>query len=209
MSIGLPVPIIKCGNNILCMFDCSLPVLCCLLWSERISYMVWSRHGDRMQWCLLEQSAMWIWRWWYTVFWRLSYFHHQGTSAKCLYPATGPHVTTQKTMLSILAALKTSPLMQCICPCRGKKQSRCCTLPLRSHLRINWAFRHLLIGCNPLILNQIDCCSWFDVNGTERLLCAVTGQFPWGFARLSEKQRVWNGVHSASWGQLRSYLKER
>jgi hypothetical protein len=28
-----------------------------------------------------------------------------------------------------------------------------------------------------------------------------------GASRFSEKQRVWNGVHSASWGQLRSYLK--
>jgi hypothetical protein len=25
---------------------------------------------------------------------------------------------------------------------------------------------------------------------------------------FSEKQWVWNGVHSASWGQLRSYLQE-
>jgi hypothetical protein len=29
-----------------------------------------------------------------------------------------------------------------------------------------------------------------------------------GASRLSEKQRVWNGVHSASLGQLRSYLEE-
>jgi hypothetical protein len=28
-----------------------------------------------------------------------------------------------------------------------------------------------------------------------------------GASRFYEKQRVWNGVHSASWGQLRSYLK--
>jgi hypothetical protein len=27
-------------------------------------------------------------------------------------------------------------------------------------------------------------------------------------SRFSEKQWVWNGVHSASWGQLRSYLEE-
>jgi hypothetical protein len=31
MSIGLPIPRIKCGNNILCMFDCFVPVPCCLL----------------------------------------------------------------------------------------------------------------------------------------------------------------------------------
>jgi hypothetical protein len=29
-----------------------------------------------------------------------------------------------------------------------------------------------------------------------------------GASRISEKQCVWNGVHSASWGQLRSYLEE-
>jgi hypothetical protein len=29
-----------------------------------------------------------------------------------------------------------------------------------------------------------------------------------GVSRFSEKQRVRNGVHSASWGQLRNYLKE-
>jgi hypothetical protein len=30
-----------------------------------------------------------------------------------------------------------------------------------------------------------------------------------GAARFSEKQSVWNGVHSASWVQLRSYLIEK
>jgi hypothetical protein len=30
-----------------------------------------------------------------------------------------------------------------------------------------------------------------------------------GANRFSEKQWVWNGVHSASWAQLRSYLKEK
>jgi hypothetical protein len=30
-----------------------------------------------------------------------------------------------------------------------------------------------------------------------------------GASRFSEKQRVWNGVHSASWGQQRSYLQEK
>jgi hypothetical protein len=34
----------------------------------------------------------------------------------------------------------------------------------------------------------------------------VVGSIP-GASRFSEKQRVWNGVHSASWGQLRSYLE--
>jgi hypothetical protein len=34
------------------------------------------------------------------------------------------------------------------------------------------------------------------------------GSIP-GASRFSEKQRVWNGVHSASWGQLRSYLEEK
>jgi hypothetical protein len=29
-----------------------------------------------------------------------------------------------------------------------------------------------------------------------------------GASRFSEKQWVWNGVHSASWGQVRSYLEE-
>jgi hypothetical protein len=31
----------------------------------------------------------------------------------------------------------------------------------------------------------------------------VVGSIP-GASRFSEKQRVWNGVYSASWGQLRS-----
>jgi hypothetical protein len=35
----------------------------------------------------------------------------------------------------------------------------------------------------------------------------VLGSIP-GVSRFSEKQWVWNGVHSASWGQLRSYLGE-
>jgi hypothetical protein len=35
----------------------------------------------------------------------------------------------------------------------------------------------------------------------------VLGSIP-GAYRYSEKQWVWNGVHSASWGQLRSYLEE-
>jgi hypothetical protein len=34
----------------------------------------------------------------------------------------------------------------------------------------------------------------------------VPGSIP-GALRFSEKQRVWNGVHSASLGQLSSYLK--
>jgi hypothetical protein len=36
----------------------------------------------------------------------------------------------------------------------------------------------------------------------------VLGSIP-GASRFSEKQRVWNGVHSSSWGQLRSYLEEK
>jgi hypothetical protein len=35
----------------------------------------------------------------------------------------------------------------------------------------------------------------------------VLGSIP-GSSRFSEKQRVWNGVYSASWGQVRSYLEE-
>jgi hypothetical protein len=35
----------------------------------------------------------------------------------------------------------------------------------------------------------------------------VLGSIP-GSSRFSEKQWVWNGVHSASWGKLRSYLEE-
>jgi hypothetical protein len=34
------------------------------------------------------------------------------------------------------------------------------------------------------------------------------GSIP-GATRFSEKQWVWNGVHSASWVQLRSYLVEK
>jgi hypothetical protein len=35
----------------------------------------------------------------------------------------------------------------------------------------------------------------------------VLGSIP-GASKFYEKQWVWNGVHSASWGQLRSYLEE-
>jgi hypothetical protein len=36
----------------------------------------------------------------------------------------------------------------------------------------------------------------------------VLGSIP-GASRFSGKQRVWNGVHSASWGQPKSYLDEK
>jgi hypothetical protein len=36
----------------------------------------------------------------------------------------------------------------------------------------------------------------------------VPGSIP-GISRFSEKQWVWYGAHSASWGQLRSYLEEK
>jgi hypothetical protein len=48
--------------------------------------------------------------------------------------------------------------------------------------------------------------------GTEKEFLATDPEVPGsisGTSRFSEKQRVWNGVHSASWGQLRSYLKEK
>jgi hypothetical protein len=35
-----------------------------------------------------------------------------------------------------------------------------------------------------------------------------SGSIP-GPTRFSEQKGVWNGVHSASWGQLRSYLNEK
>jgi hypothetical protein len=34
------------------------------------------------------------------------------------------------------------------------------------------------------------------------------GSIP-GTSRFSQKQRVWDGIHSASWEQLWSYLKEK
>jgi hypothetical protein len=43
----------------------------------------------------------------------------------------------------------------------------------------------------------------FWVQGPE-----ILGSIP-GASRFSEKQQFWNGVHSTSWGQLRSYLEER
>jgi hypothetical protein len=42
---------------------------------------------------------------------------------------------------------------------------------------------------------------------SDVLLVVLTLHIP-GASRFSEKQRVWNGVHSASWPQLRSYLEE-
>ena len=36
----------------------------------------------------------------------------------------------------------------------------------------------------------------------------VSGSIP-GTTRFSEWYSVWNGVHSASWGQLRSYLNKK
>jgi hypothetical protein len=57
-------------------------------------------------------------------------------------------------------------------------------------------------------------CVWFE----DRLCGLVVrvsgyksrgpGSVP-GASRFSEKQRVWNGVPSASWGQLRSYLEKK
>jgi hypothetical protein len=45
---------------------------------------------------------------------------------------------------------------------------------------------------------------WSEFLATDpEVLGSITGA-----SRFSEKQRVWNGVHSASWGQLRSYLEE-
>jgi hypothetical protein len=41
----------------------------------------------------------------------------------------------------------------------------------------------------------------------QLLVPEVLGSIP-GASRFSEKQRVWNEVHSASGGQLRSYLEE-
>jgi hypothetical protein len=43
---------------------------------------------------------------------------------------------------------------------------------------------------------------------SEFLATEVLGSIP-GASRFSEKQWVWNGVHSASSGQLRSYLEEK
>jgi hypothetical protein len=45
---------------------------------------------------------------------------------------------------------------------------------------------------------------WSEFLATD---AEVPGSIP-GASTFSEKQRVWNGVHSASWGQLRSYLEE-
>jgi hypothetical protein len=52
--------------------------------------------------------------------------------------------------------------------------------------------------------------SW-EVVGLERgplSLIRVPSSIPC-ITRFSEKQRVWSGVHSASWVQLRSYLEEK
>jgi hypothetical protein len=46
---------------------------------------------------------------------------------------------------------------------------------------------------------------WSEFRATDP---EVSGSIP-GASAFSEKQRVWNGVHSASRGQLRSYLKEK
>jgi hypothetical protein len=39
-------------------------------------------------------------------------------------------------------------------------------------------------------------------------LCGLVVRVSGHRSRGPEKQRVWNGVHSASWEQLRSYLEE-
>jgi hypothetical protein len=46
---------------------------------------------------------------------------------------------------------------------------------------------------------------WSELRATDP---EVTGSIP-GHTRFSEKSGVWNGVHSAPWGQLRSYLNEK
>jgi hypothetical protein len=48
------------------------------------------------------------------------------------------------------------------------------------------------------------CVLWSEFLATDP---EVSGSIP-GAVRFSEKQWVWNGVHSALWGQLRSYLEE-
>jgi hypothetical protein len=42
--------------------------------------------------------------------------------------------------------------------------------------------------------------SWLQILGPGSILCAT---------RFSEKYWAWNGIHSASWVQLISYLKEK
>jgi hypothetical protein len=46
---------------------------------------------------------------------------------------------------------------------------------------------------------------WLEFLATDS---DVQGSIP-GASRFSERQRVWNGMHSASWRQLRIYLKEK
>jgi hypothetical protein len=52
------------------------------------------------------------------------------------------------------------------------------------------------------LLSTASVVKWSEFLATDP---EVRGSFP-GASRFSEKQRVWNGVHSASSEQLRSYL---
>jgi hypothetical protein len=51
---------------------------------------------------------------------------------------------------------------------------------------------------------QMNYCWWTEFLATDP---EVLGSIP-GASGFSEQQWVWNGVHSALWGQLRSYLEE-
>jgi hypothetical protein len=57
-----------------------------------------------------------------------------------------------------------------------------------------------------ILLSFTDCLCGLVVSFWLQILKSWV-RFP-AASRFSEKQRVWNGVNSASWGQLRSYLEE-
>jgi hypothetical protein len=91
------------------------------------------------------------------------------------------------------------------------------TVLLRLHLKFTFLFTpQILFSVNMLLVKYIY--FWLIFQMLDNLCGLVAwvpgyrsrglGSFP-GTTRFSEKYWAWNGVHSASWVQLRSYLEEK
>jgi hypothetical protein len=112
------------------------------------------------------------------VFWRLDgCFHHQSI---CWNLSTRLHgITYQKIVIFILIALRTSAVMQCICPHWGRKWDghKCCAQ--RSPSETYWFDVNLWFQARPIVAARL------VSNGAERLLCLVTTVSFSGFVTTS------------------------
>jgi hypothetical protein len=90
------------------------------------------------------------------------------------------------------------------------------TLPQITHHDFGWSWSPVYLSTNYILIVML---FLTDTRLPYTTLCLITiipfttcrtwrsTTIP-GASRFSEKQRVWNGLHSASWGQLRSYWEE-